>query len=271
MADARVDRREAVDVEHEQRELLASASGSADLAVEQGVEGRAVVEVRQRIAIGHGIRLAQLERRLERRTRHAQDVLERGDVDLAELAIRRPREHGEHAGLVRRVEERDREPVADRVAVARGVVSVERDLDRACAAVVRHSEPSDLRYLALGEADCRQDRLLLRPDDGNRGIGGRLLARELEHADDVRVIGPFDRRCVDGGSRDRRGDSRRERLVERVAQRLRELREAVVVALEHRRDDLLVAAEHAAEREDEEREARGSEKEREDGEGDRGV
>ena len=78
------------------------------------------------------------------------------------------------------------------------VVSVERDLDRACAAVVRHSEPSDLRYLALREADCRQDRLLLRPDDRDRGIGGRLLARELEDADDVRVIGPFDRRCVDG-------------------------------------------------------------------------
>ena len=102
-----------------ERELLASTACSADLAVEERVEGRTVVEIRQRIALGHGIRLAELERRLERRTRDAEDVLERGDVDLAELTVRRPREHGEHAGLVRRVEERDGEAVADRVAVAR--------------------------------------------------------------------------------------------------------------------------------------------------------
>ena len=54
-------------------------------------------------------------------------------------------------------------------------------------------------------------------------------------------------------------------------ERLRELGEAVVVALEHRRDDLLVPAEHAAEREDEKREARRPEKQRGDGQGDGGV
>ena len=51
VADARVDRREAVDVEHEQRERLTSSSRSSDLAVEQGVERGPVVEIRQRIAI----------------------------------------------------------------------------------------------------------------------------------------------------------------------------------------------------------------------------
>ena len=72
------------------------------------------------------------------------------------------------------------------------VVAVERDLDRAGAAVVGDAEPTDLRDLALGEADRREDRLLLRPDDGDGGVGGSLLARELEYADDVRVIRPFD-------------------------------------------------------------------------------
>jgi hypothetical protein len=86
------------------------------------------------------------------------------------------------------------------------------------------------------------------------------------------VIRPFyGRRRVDRRSGDRGGDACRKRLVEGIAQRLRELGEAVVVALEHRRDDLLVTAEHAPKREDEECEARRPEEECEDGEGDGGV
>ena len=61
VADARVDRREAVDVEHEQCERLAPASGAADLAVEKRVERRAVVEIGQRVALGNRIGLAKLE------------------------------------------------------------------------------------------------------------------------------------------------------------------------------------------------------------------
>ncbi len=76
---------------------------------------------------------------------------------------------------------------------------------------------------------------------------------------------------VDRRPRDRSGDARGKRLIERVGQGLRELGEAVVVALEHRRNDLLVPAQHAAEGEDEERQAQRSEKERSGGEGDGGV
>ena len=72
----------------------------------------------------------------------------------------------------------------------------------------------------------------------------------------------------DRRSRDGCGDPRGERLIERVVQRLRELGQAVVVALEHRRHDLLVMAEQAAKSEDEKREAQRSEKERSDGESD---
>ena len=61
VADARIDRREAVDVEDEQRERLASASGAADLAVEKGMESRPVVEIGQRVALGNRIGLAKLE------------------------------------------------------------------------------------------------------------------------------------------------------------------------------------------------------------------
>ena len=61
VADARIDRREAVDVEDEQRERLASASGAADLEVEKRVESRAVVEIGQRVALGNRIGLAKLE------------------------------------------------------------------------------------------------------------------------------------------------------------------------------------------------------------------
>ena len=190
MADARVDGGQTVDVEHQQREGLAASAGSTDLAIEKRVECRTVVEIRERVAIGHGIGLAQLERGLECGSRDAEDVLERRDVDLAELPIRRPCQHCEHARVVRRVEERDRETVPDRIPVARRVVAVERDLDRTRATVVGNAEPADLRDLALGQADRREDRLLLRPDDRDGGIGGRLFTRELEDADDVRVVGP---------------------------------------------------------------------------------
>ena len=130
--------------------------------------------------------------------------------------------------------------------VAGRVVAREGDLNCARAAVVGHAETADLGDLRLREADRREDRLLLRTHDRYGGVGGGLLARELEDAYDVRVI-----RCLDGGrvcrrSRDGCGDPRGERLVERIVQRLRELGQAMVVALEHRRDDLLVMAEQAA-------------------------
>ena len=163
MADAGVDRRQAVDVEHEQGELLATSSRAPDLAVEQRMECRPVVEVGERIALGDGIGLAKLERRLECRARNAEDVLERGDVHLAEAAIWSAGEHCEHARLGRRVEERDCEAAPDRVAVLRGVVAVERDLDRARSAVVGNSQSADLGDLRLREPDRREDRLAVRP------------------------------------------------------------------------------------------------------------
>ena len=83
-------------------------------------------------------------------------------------------------------------------------------------------------------------------------------------------------RCLGGGrverrSRDGCGDPRGERLIERVVQRLRELGQSMVVALEHRRHDLLVMAEQAAKSEDEKREAQRSEKKRSSGESDGDV
>ncbi len=89
MSDACVDRREPVDVEHEEGELLSPCACSRDLEVEQRMERRAVVEIRERVALRDGIRLAQLERRLQGGTADAEDVFERGDVDLAEPSVRR--------------------------------------------------------------------------------------------------------------------------------------------------------------------------------------
>ena len=126
------------------------------------------------------------------------------------------------------------------------VVPVERHLDRASAAVVGDSEAADLGDLGLREADGGEDGLLLRADDGDRGVGVGLLARELEHADDVRMVGRLDRSRVERAPGDRRRDPRRKSLVQRVRERLRELRQPVVVALKHRRHDLLVPAQLAA-------------------------
>ena len=123
VADPRVDRREPIDVEHEQGHLLAPASSTSDLEVEERVEGRSVVELRQRVALRHGIGLPELERGLERRSADAEDVLERRDVDLAEPAVGRSRQHGEHARIGRRVHERHREAAADRVVAPDGASS----------------------------------------------------------------------------------------------------------------------------------------------------
>ena len=114
VADACVDRREAIDVEHEEGHLLATSSCAPDLEVEQGVESGSIVEIRQRIALGHGIGRLELQRGLERRSADGEDVLERRDVDLAEPAIGRAGQHGEHARIGRRVHERHREAAADR-------------------------------------------------------------------------------------------------------------------------------------------------------------
>ena len=113
---------------------------------------------------------------------------------------------------------------------------------------------------------------MLRSHDRHRCVRRGLLARELEHPHDVRVIRRRLHGCrLDRRSGDRRGDPCRERLIERVVQRLRELGQTVVVALEHRRHDLLVMSEQAAQCEDEKRETQHSEKERSDGERDGGI
>ena len=112
---------------------------------------------------------------------------------------------------------------------------------------------------------------MLRADDGNGGVRGGLLAGQLEDADDARVIRRLDRRSVRRCARDRRGNPCGERLVERIVQSLGEVREAMVVAFEHRGDDLLVAAEHAAEGEHEKYETQDSKKECCNGQDDGGI
>ena len=58
MPDARVDRRQPVDVEHEQRQRLAPSARATELAVEQRMERSTVVELGQGVELGHGIGLA---------------------------------------------------------------------------------------------------------------------------------------------------------------------------------------------------------------------
>ena len=146
----------------------------------------------------------------------------------------------------------------------------ERDLDRPRAAVVGDAEASDLVHLGLREAHRREDRVLARAHDRDRRVGSGLLAGELEDAHDARVVGALERGAIErGGAGDRGGDASRERLVECVAQRLRELGEAVVVPLEHRGHDFLLPRRACAEREDEEREAGRAEYERRRVQGDR--
>ena len=61
VADSCVDRRQPIDVEHEERNVLAPTARSPDLAVEQRVERGPVVEIREWIALRNGVRLAKLE------------------------------------------------------------------------------------------------------------------------------------------------------------------------------------------------------------------
>ena len=273
VADLRVQRREPIDVEHEERERLADTARASHLAVEEGVERLPVVELGERIGVGDRIGFAQRERALEGRPRVGDDVLERGDVGIAESPVGRAREDGEHPRLVRRLEERHREAVANRRRAGRSVgLAVERHLDRTGAAVVGHAEPAHLGGLVLGEPDGGEDRLLARVgDDRDRGVGGGVLARDLEQAHDVPVL---ERRRASAGAGhcqsrsalrlgDRGEDAVRKRR-HRVVQGLRELRQAVVVALEHRRDDLLVTAEQPTDRDGEEGDADGREDDRHD-------
>jgi hypothetical protein len=174
---------------------------------------------------------------------------------------------------VRRLEERHREAVANRRRAGRSVgLAVERHLDRAGAAVVGDAEPAHLGGLVLGEPDGGENRLLARVgDDRDRRIGGGVLSRDLEQAHDVPVLewrrastraGHCQSRSA-RGLRDRGEDAVRERR-HGVVQGLRELRQAVVIAFEHRRDDLLVTAEQPTDRDGEEGDAGGREDDRHD-------
>jgi hypothetical protein len=83
------------------------------------------------------------------------------------------------------------------------------------------------------------------------------------------VVRTLDGEAFRRGAGDRGGDASRERLVQGVAERLRELREPVVVALQHGRHDVFVSADRAPDRDDEEHQAREAERERSDEEGKR--
>ncbi len=201
-----------------------------------------VVELGQRIELGHGIRLVQLERGLEREARSVDDVLERRDVLLAEPAVGCARQDGEHPRIRLLAKKRDGEPRADRLAAGRCLgLAVERDLQRPRAAVVGDAHASDLRDLGLGQPDRRENRLALRIGDHGHGrVDPHALSCELEQAHHA-VLGnrghvPF-------------GGDRLLLMVEldageAVVQRLRELGEPVVVTAQQRDHDLLLATEH---------------------------
>ena len=253
MADAGVDRRQPVDVDDEERQRPPRPAGARDLALEQRVEGAPVVDPCQRVELRDGIRLAELERGLEGGPGPVDDVLERGDVGLAEAAVRRARQDGEHARSVGNVEERHGEPRADRVPARRRLrLTVERDLERAGAAVVGDAHPADLRHFRLRQPHGRQDGFPLRSrDDRDRGVDRHPLPRDLEHAHDS-VLGQRVRgrgrcgcrgRCLGGHLNGLRRARRHE--VDPVVQRLRELAEPVVVAAEHDADDLLLTPQEA--------------------------
>jgi hypothetical protein len=87
VAEPSVERRQPVDVEHQERERVRAEASPPDLALEQRLERTPVVELGQRIELRDRIRLAQCERRLECRPGAGHDVLERGDVGIAELAV----------------------------------------------------------------------------------------------------------------------------------------------------------------------------------------
>ena len=164
------------------------ASCTPDLEVEERVEGRSVVEVGERVAFGHRVGLAELERGLERRSADAEHVLERRDVDLAEAAIRRARQHREHPRVGRRVHQRHREAAADRSWRRWRVVAVEGHLDGARAAVVRDAEAADLVRPPPARDRPSRGSARLRAHDRDGRVGGGLLASELEDADDARVV-----------------------------------------------------------------------------------
>ncbi len=168
------------------------------------------------------------------------------------------REHPEEALRVPFVEKRHHEPAADRRrAVRRGEVAGERHLDRPGAAVVREAHPRDVVRLGLGQADGRHHRRAAPGrDERDRAVRARALARQLEGAQHrlgvvLEVGGAERRRRLEGG--------------DRVVQRLRERREPLVVAAQHRHGDVRLAGQQAPEREHEEDERDGGECDRRHG------
>ena len=85
-ADLRVERREAVDVDEQEEERALGETRPSDLVIEDGLEGVVVVEPGEQVELGHHVGLAQVERPRDRRAGARHELVERGDVVLAEPA-----------------------------------------------------------------------------------------------------------------------------------------------------------------------------------------
>ena len=197
----------------------------------------------------------RFERARDRRSRGFDEPVQLVDVLLAESPAAVAREDAEKALGLALAEQRHHEPGPHRLFSLGGdEVAGEPDLDGARAAVVGEPHAGDVVRLGLGEADRGDDRRpLAAGHERDRAVRRRPLARELERTHHgLGIVLELERR--DGpGALERR---------ERVVQRLRERREPVVVAAEHRRRDVRLPREKPTDREHEE-----DDRERREGDG----
>ena len=227
MADARVQRREPVDVEHEQRERLArsSARGRSRARAARGTRGGRRARSAGRARAPGPARAARARSRARAACRSATS----SSVVMSSSLNRRSggaRQHGEHARLVRRVEQRNGEPGADRVARAAACLPRRRTRPGSRA------RPGSPARRCLRPAPPRPPRAR-RSRASARSFGSPTTATAASADVRSRAISssrmtPCSGSSVVAGAApgDRGSDPRGKRLVERVVQRLRELRRA---------------------------------------------
>ena len=87
-ADLRVERGQPLDIDEQEEERAMRSAGPGDLTLEDRLEGAPVVEACEEVELGYHVGLPEVQGSGDRRARSGHDLGERGDIVLAEPALR---------------------------------------------------------------------------------------------------------------------------------------------------------------------------------------